>query len=71
MSNPFGGMGGMGGLGSMMAGFQQKMKEMQAEAEAAEHVGEAGGGLVKARVNGKHELLDLAFGDGAGDDLEK
>ena len=53
-----------------MAGFQQQMKQIQAEAEAAEHVGEAGGGLVKVRVNGKHELLAISFADGAAEDLE-
>ena len=67
MSNPF---GGMGGLGQMMAGFQQQVKQIQQQAEQSEHVGQAGGGLVTARVNGKHQLLDLEFGDGAGDDLE-
>ena len=67
MSNPF---GGMGDLGQMMAGFQQQMKQIQQEAEASEHVGQAGGGIVKARVNGRHELLDIEFNDEAGEDLE-
>lgn len=43
MSNPF----ESGALGSMMAGLQQNLANMQAEAEATAFEGQAGGGLVR------------------------
>lgn len=39
--------------------MQQDMLKMQAEIEAKEFDATAGGGMVKATVNGKHELLSL------------
>ena len=41
--------------------LQSKMQEMQAEVAALEVVGEAGGGAVKVRLNGKGEMLGLAI----------
>lgn len=66
MSDPFGGMGGMGGL---MAGLQQQMKAMQAEAEKVEVEGGAGG-MVTVRMNGAQELLSLVIDDKAMADRE-
>ena len=39
--------------------MQQDMMKMQEELESAEYDAAAGGGVVTARVNGKHELLAL------------
>ncbi len=39
--------------------MQQDMLKMQAEMEAREYEAAAGGGMVKAVVSGKHELLRL------------
>lgn len=43
MSDPF----NSGALGSMMAGLQQNLANMQAQAEATEFEGQAGGGMVR------------------------
>ena len=39
--------------------MQQEMLKMQEEMETKEYEAAAGGGMVKAAVNGKHELLRL------------
>ena len=39
--------------------LQQEMLRMQQEQEAATYSAKAGGGMVTATVNGKHELLNL------------
>ena len=39
--------------------MQQEMLKMQAEMETKEYSATAGGGVVSAAVNGKHELLRL------------
>ncbi|MBD3258091.1 YbaB/EbfC family nucleoid-associated protein [candidate division GN15 bacterium] len=55
---------GKGGLGNMMKQVQQmqaKMEEMQAELEQAEVEASAGGGMVKAVVNGKGEIKSLTI----------
>ena len=39
--------------------MQQEMLRMQAEQEAKTFTANAGGGMVAATVNGKHELVDL------------
>ena len=54
--------GGMGGGGNMMKQaqkMQQEMLRMQAEQEAKTFTAKAGGGMVSATVNGKHELVGL------------
>jgi len=51
-----------GGLGNMMKQIQQmqaKMEEIQAKLAETEVEGTAGGGMVKAVVNGKQELLEI------------
>ncbi|MEK7774553.1 MAG: YbaB/EbfC family nucleoid-associated protein [Candidatus Zixiibacteriota bacterium] len=53
-----------GGLGGMMKQFQQmqaKMEAMQAELEQTEVEGTAGGGMVHVKMNGKHEVLNVAI----------
>ena len=41
--------------------MQQEMLRMQQEMETKTYTAAAGGGMVKATVNGKHELVDLAI----------
>ena len=59
--------GGMGGGMSQMSmmkqaqKMQQEMLKMQAEMETKEYSATAGGGVVSAAVNGKHELLRLTI----------
>ncbi len=55
-------MMGKGGLGNIMKQFQKmqaRMEEIQAELEKTRIEGTAGGGMVKATVNGKQELLEI------------
>ncbi len=58
--------GGMGGGMNMnmikqAQKMQQDMLKMQEELESKEYDATAGGGMVKAVVNGKHELLSLSI----------
>ena len=39
--------------------LQQEMLQMQEEQEAATYTAKAGGGMVTATVNGKHEVVNL------------
>ena len=41
--------------------LQQQMLQMQQEQEAKTFTAKAGGGMVSATVNGKHELVELAI----------
>ena len=41
--------------------MQQEMLRMQQEQETKTFTAAAGGGMVKATVNGKHQLVDLAI----------
>ncbi len=41
--------------------MQQEMLRMQQEQESKNFTAKAGGGMVSATVNGKHELLELAI----------
>ncbi|MES9844473.1 MAG: YbaB/EbfC family nucleoid-associated protein [Candidatus Sedimenticola sp. 6PFRAG5] len=63
-----------GGLGNMMKQAQKMQAEMQKVQErlAQEEVtGEAGGGLVKVTLNGKHEVRRIEIDDSLmGDDKE-
>ena len=63
------GMGGMGGMGGGMnmnmikqaQKMQQDMLKMQEELEVKQYEAAAGGGVVKAVVNGKHEVVSLTI----------
>jgi DNA-binding YbaB/EbfC family protein len=65
MARGFG--GGFPGGGNMQALLQQAqkmqkdMQKAQAEAEAFEAEGSVGGGAVKIKVNGKHEILSVVI----------
>lgn len=56
-----GGMGGMNQAAMLKQAqkMQQDMLKMQEEMEAKEYEATSGGGMVTARVNGKHELVSL------------
>ena len=41
--------------------MQQEMLRMQQEMESKTYIATAGGGMVKAAVNGKHELLEMTI----------
>jgi len=48
-----------GNIGNMMKqaqALQENMQKVQAEIAALEVTGEAGGGMVKVRMNGRHEV---------------
>ncbi len=58
--------GGMGGGMNMnmikqAQKMQQDMLKMQEELEAKEYEATAGGGMVTARVNGKHEVVSVVI----------
>ena len=63
-----------GGIGNLMRQAQQMQENLQrAQAELAtlEVTGEAGGGMVKVRMNGKHEVQRVTIDPSvAGDDRE-
>ncbi len=69
MAKGFGGRGGMGGMGGGMnmnmlkqaQKMQQDMMKMQQELQEKEYEATAGGGVVTATVNGKHELKNLVI----------
>ena len=69
MAKGFGGRGGMGGMGGGMnmnmikqaQKMQQDMMKMQQELQEKEYEAKAGGGVVIATVNGKHELKNLVI----------
>jgi DNA-binding YbaB/EbfC family protein len=54
-----GGFPNMSGMMKQIQKMQEKMAEVQASLEAKTVVGEAGGGMVKATVNGKQQVLKL------------
>jgi len=65
--------GGKGGLGNLMKQAQEMQKNMQAAQEEIakmEVTGEAGGGLVKVSMTGKHELVNVDIDESMMDDKE-
>ena len=52
-------MGDIGGLLKQMQQMQSKVDELQKEMESLSVEGSAGGGMVKAICNGKHELQSI------------
>ncbi len=58
---------GMGNLQRMAMQMQQDMARVQAELETATVEASAGGGVVKATVTGKQELLSLVIDPAAVD----
>jgi len=65
--------GGKGGLGNLMKQAQEMQENMQkAQQEIAEMEveGQAGGGMVKVVMTGKHELVKVEIDDSIMDDKE-
>lgn len=65
--------GGKGGIGNLMKQAQEMQKNMQAaqdEIAQMEVSGEAGGGMVKVVMTGKHELVKVEIDDALMDDKE-
>lgn len=51
--------------------MQQNMEKMQSELEEKEYTAEAGGGLVKASVSGKHNITSLEISSKLIDDVKQ
>ncbi|BBP44114.1 YbaB/EbfC family nucleoid-associated protein [Thiosulfativibrio zosterae] len=66
----FGGKGGLGNLMKQAQDMQKNMQAAQAEIAKMEVEGEAGGGMVKVRMTGKHELIKVEIDDSLMDDKE-
>ena len=58
---------GMGNLQGMVQKMQQEMARVQSELEAATVDGSAGGGVVKATVTGKQEVVSVTIDPSAVD----
>ncbi|MDD6284625.1 MAG: YbaB/EbfC family nucleoid-associated protein [Firmicutes bacterium] len=54
-----GGPGNMNAMIKQAQKMQQDMQALQAELDEREYTATSGGGMVEARVNGKHEVLGL------------
>lgn len=64
MAKGFGNLGGMGGFGNLMKQAQkmaEDAKKLEEELEAARIESSAGGGMVKAVLTGKGELVDITI----------
>jgi len=59
MANPFGNLGNLGGLMKQVKKMQEDMQKAQAELEEARVEATSGGGMVKAVVSGKGELVEI------------
>ena len=57
-------MKGLGDLMKQAQEMQSRMQEMQAEMAAMEVTGEAGAGLVRVTMNGRHEVRRVELDDG-------
>ncbi|WFE67995.1 YbaB/EbfC family nucleoid-associated protein [Thiomicrospira sp. R3] len=66
----FGGKGGIGNLMKQAQEMQKNMERAQQEIAQMEVEGEAGGGMVKVQMTGKHELVRVTIDDSLMDDKE-
>ncbi|SIN75659.1 hypothetical protein SAMN05443662_0481 [Sulfurivirga caldicuralii] len=66
----FGGKSGIAGLMKQAQEVQKKMQEAQDAIARMEVTGEAGGGLIKVTMTGKHELVKVEIDDSLMDDKE-
>ena len=62
---------GLGGMMKQIQQMQEKMVQAQAELETVKVEGTAGGGMVKAIMNGKQELLEIKIEPDVIDPAEK
>jgi DNA-binding YbaB/EbfC family protein len=68
--NPFGGGFDMNNIQAMLGSVTQRMQQMQAEAAEITAEGQAGAGLVRAKANGRQELLEVRISAEALEDRE-
>ncbi|MCH8148477.1 MAG: YbaB/EbfC family nucleoid-associated protein [Planctomycetes bacterium] len=66
----FGGLGNLTGLLKSAKEMQANMAKMQAELATRRYDGDAGGGMVKATVDGKGTLVDIKIEPNAAKDVE-
>jgi DNA-binding YbaB/EbfC family protein len=66
----FGGKAGLGNLMKQAQEMQKNMEKAQQEIAQMEVEGEAGGGMVKVQMTGKHELVRVTIDDSLMDDKE-
>ncbi|MBN2646289.1 MAG: YbaB/EbfC family nucleoid-associated protein [Thiotrichales bacterium] len=66
----FGAKGGLGNLMKQAQEMQENMRKAQEEIARMEVQGEAGGGLVKVVMTGKHELVKVEIDPSLMDDRE-
>ncbi len=66
----FGGKGGIGNLMKQAQEMQENMQKAQQEIAEMEVEGQAGGGMVKVMMTGKHELVKVEIDDSIMDDKE-
>lgn len=66
----FGGKAGLGNLMKQAQEMQKNMEKAQQEIANMQVTGEAGGGLVKVTMTGKHELVKVEIDDSLMDDKE-
>ena len=59
----FGNMGNMGNLMKQAQAFEERLNKAQEEIANLECTGEAGAGLVKVTVNGRHEVRRVSIDD--------
>ncbi len=59
MSNPFGNLGNLGGLMKQVKKMQEDMQKAQAEMDEARVEATSGGGMVRAVVTGKGDLVEI------------
>lgn len=62
--------GQMGQLMKQAQKMQEDMQKAQEEIANMEAEGQAGGGMVKAKINGRHETLRIEIDDSVMDDKE-
>ena len=65
-----GGIGNLAGLLKSAKEIQAQMAKMQAELASRRHEGDAGGGMVRATVDGKSTLVDIKIDPQAAKDVE-
>jgi hypothetical protein len=59
MANPFGNLGNIGGLMKQVKKMQEDMARVQQELDEARIEATSGGGMVRAVVSGKGELVEV------------
>ncbi len=66
----FGSLGNLTGMLKQARELRGKMEQLQADLAAQRHAGEAGGGAVRATVDGKGVLVDIRIDPSATGDVE-